>query len=174
MNNLVTTPWTHLILGTLSSRSMTSDPSDNLPCGLNFLTEGGSVRMYSFVQTDQNLDRRLSHKRALSDSALALTESGSSTTREENPVPLPVRKCDGVIGGAASTPSPTKVRGRELTQHSISSSTVSNSFLERQRDPSDLRRPTFTARTSLSHHPPHQGECGTMNRRQVSVDTLQL
>ena len=88
----VTTPCSHLILGTFSSLSMTSEPTANLPPGLKFLTDGGRERRYSLDQTDQNFDRRFSRTRALSDRTRDVTEVGSSTTREENPVPLPVRK----------------------------------------------------------------------------------
>ena len=78
--SLVTTPVTHFILGVLSSRTRTTEPTTSLPREENFLTDGGRFRRYSVDQTDQNRFSRLSQTLALSGSILGETASGSSKT----------------------------------------------------------------------------------------------
>ena len=77
-NNFVTTPVTHFILGVLSSRMRTTEPTTSLPREENFLTEGGKLWRYSFRHTDQNLFARLSQTLALSVSDPEDTQLGSS------------------------------------------------------------------------------------------------
>ena len=71
---------------------------------------------------------------------------------------------DGVNGFSWSGSSETKVRGLLLMQASISWRVVSNSARVKQFPPTVFLRADFTDLTSLSHHPPHQGELGAMNR----------
>ena len=56
-----------------------------------------------------------------------------------------------------------RVRGRELTQASTSWSVVSSSPRVRHRAPTVFLRAVLMDRINFSHHPPNQGESGTMN-----------